>query len=278
MNGGRQQTWASGIYAGTVMHRRTRPRRHALAYNVFAFLLDLDELDALDRALPGFGHNRFGLLSFHDRDHGPGLDEPLRPWVERHLAEAGVDLRGGPIRLMCYPRVLGYVFNPLSVYFCYRRTDDGREELAAVLYEVTNTFKQRHSYLIPVAALEDGLVRQHCEKRLYVSPFIAMAMTYHFRVRPPAATLSVAIRETDTEGTLLFASFSGRRRELSRGTAIGSFLGFPLLTLKVIGGIHWEALKLWLKGVPLVHRPSPPTEPVSVIAAQNEPARLAPVG
>ena len=259
--------WASGLYAGTVMHRRTRPRRHRLSYNVFSFLLDLDELPTLDRALPGFGHNRFNLLSFHDSDHGPGTDTPLRPWVERHLAQADIDIEGGPIRLMCYPRVAGYVFNPLSVFFCYRRKGDS-EELAAVLYEVTNTFKQRHTYLIPVNDVVDGIVRQSCEKRLYVSPFIAMDMTYNFRVRPPVDTLSVAIHETDRDGTLLFASFSGSRRELSRSTAVGSFLGFPLLTLKVIVGIHWEALKLWLKGVPLVHRPSPPTEPVSVVAGR----------
>ena len=258
--------WASGVYAGTVMHRRTRPRRHKLSYKVYSFVLDLDELPTLGRDLPGFGYNRFNLLSFHDCDHGPGTDTPLRPWVEHHLLQAGIDIAGGPIRLMCYPRVAGYVFNPLSVFFCYRRTDTG-EQLVAVLYEVTNTFKERHTYLFPVHDFVDGTVRQSCEKRLYVSPFIAMDMTYHFRVRPPGDTLSVAIHETDQDGTLLFASFSGTRRELSRSSALGSFLAFPLLTLKVIGGIHWEALKLWLKGVPLVHRPSPPTEPVSVIAA-----------
>ncbi len=262
-------TWASGVYAGTVMHRRTRPRRHKLSYNVYSFLLDLDELPTLGRHLTGFGYNRFNLLSFHDRDHGPGTDAPLRPWVEHHLAQAGIDLAGGPIRLMCYPRVAGYVFNPLSVFFCYRR-NEGREELVAVLYEVTNTFKERHTYLIPVSDIIEGTVRQTCTKRLYVSPFIAMDMTYHFRVRPPGDTLSVAIHETDEDGTLLFASFSGTRRELSRASTLGTFLGFPFLTLKVIGGIHWEALKLWLKGVPLVHRPSPPTEPVSVIAGQRK--------
>ena len=260
--------WASGVYAGTVMHRRTRPKRHRLAYDVFAFLLDLDELPTLDRELPGFGYNRFSLLSFHDRDHGSGRAAPLRPWVEQNLAEAGIDLAGGPIRLMCYPRVLGYVFNPLSVYYCYRRDGHGAETLAAVMYEVTNTFKERHTYLFPVDGFEDGLVRHSCTKRLYVSPFIAMDMTYHFRVRPPGDTMTVAIHETDPQGTLLFASFGGTRRELSRSSAVGSFMSFPLLTLKVIGGIHWEALKLWLKGIPLVHRPSPPTEPVSVIVAQ----------
>jgi DUF1365 family protein len=269
--------FTSAIYAGTVMHRRTRPKRHRLSYEVYSFLLDLAELPALDRHVRGFGYNRANLVSFHDADHGPGTGAPLRPWVDAHLQAAGIDLNGGPVRLMCYPRVLGYVFNPLSVYFCYRR-DGSQEALAAILYEVTNTFKQRHTYLIPVTDTVDGLVRQACDKRLYVSPFIAMDMTYHFRVRPPDGGLAVAIHETDPEGTLLFASFSGVRRELSSATTIGSFLRFPMLTLKVIGGIHWEALKLWLKGVPLVHRPAPPTLPVSIVMGPPETASIGHTG
>jgi len=256
---------ASCLYAGTVMHRRTRPKRHKLSYKVYSFLLDLDELPALDRAITGFSHNRFNLLSFHDADHGDGSGAPLREWVESHLKVAGMDLQGGPIRLMCTPRVMGYVFNPLSVYFCYRHEADGTENLAALLYEVSNTFKQRHTYLIPVEDIRDGVIRQSCGKNLYVSPFIAMEMTYHFRVKPPGEELAVAIHETDAEGALLFASFSGRRRPLTSDGVFKSFFGFPLLSLKIIGGIHWEALKLWMKGVPLVHRPEPPTEPVSVI-------------
>jgi DUF1365 family protein len=189
----------------------------------------------------------------------------LRSWIESHLADAGIDLAGGPIRLMCYPRVLGYVFNPLSVYFCYRREADGAETLAAICYEVTNTFKQRHSYLIPVKAVENGQVQQSCAKTLYVSPFVEMDMTYHFRVKPPGAELCIAIQETDRDGLLLTASFAGRRRPLSAVNLLRAFLAFPLLTLKVIGGIHWEALKLWVKGVPLVHRPAPPAHPVSII-------------
>jgi DUF1365 family protein len=152
------------------------------------------------------------------------------------------------------------------VYFCYRRSTDGSETLAAICYEVTNTFKQRHSYLIPVMATEDGYVRQSCAKTLYVSPFVEMDMTYHFRVKPPGPDLCVAIQETDQDGLLLLASVSGRRTPLATVNLVRAFLAFPLLTLKVIGGIHWEALKLWLKGVPLVRRPAPPVNPVSIIA------------
>jgi len=261
-------TFASCIYQGVVMHRRTRPRQHKLSYDVTSFLLDLDELPDLDKHVSGFSYNRFGLFSFHDRDHGPGIDAPLRPWVEQHLAQAGIDIADGPIRLLCYPRTLGYVFNPLSVYYCYRKIA-GDEKLAAILYEVTNTFRERHSYLIPVDAGREGVIEQTCAKELYVSPFIGMEMTYNFRIKAPGAELALAIHEGDKDGTLLYASFSGKREPLTSRTSLTSFLRFPLLTLKVIGGIHWEALKLWLKGVPLVRHPAPPHEPVSIIKAKH---------
>jgi DUF1365 family protein len=260
---------ASGIYTGTVMHRRVRPKQHKLAYNVASFLIDLDELPALDREVRFFSYNRPGVFSFYDRDHGPGTGEALRPWVETYLTEADIDLAGGPIRLLCYPRTLGYVFNPLSVYFCYRR-ERGAETLVAILHQVTNTFRERHSYLIPVDTIAaDGLIHQTCAKEMYVSPFIAMDITYNFRIKPPGDDITVAIHETDTDGPLLYASFSGRRTALTSAACLRALLRFPVLTLKVIAGIHWEALKLWLKGVPLVEHPQPPAEPVSVIKAKK---------
>jgi len=271
VSAGATHDFASCIYTGRVMHRRARPRRHKLAYEVASFLVDLDELPTLDRRLRGFSYNRFGLFGFHDRDHGPGTGEPLKPWVEQHLAKAGIVLNGGPVRLLCYPRLLGYVFNPLSVYFCYR-ADGNKHQLAAILYEVTNTFRERHSYLIPADenAGMDGLIRQACAKELYVSPFIDMDMTYNFRIKPPAEDLAVAIHATDKDGPLLFASFNGQRQAMTAATLRKSFYKFPFLTVKVIAGIHWEALKLWLKGVPLVHHPRPPAEPVTVIQRQKK--------
>jgi uncharacterized protein len=240
------------------MHRRTRPRRHKLSYDVTSFLLDLDELPLLDRDIAGFAYNSFSLFSFHDRDHGPGTGEPLRPWVESNLSKAGINLQGGPIRLLCYPRTLGYVFNPISIYFCYR-TD---QSLAAILYEVTNTFHERHGYLIPVDTQSaDGIIRHSCAKELYVSPFIV----YNFRICAPGDRFALSIQETDKDGTLLFASYAGQREALTSRTSLLSFFRFPLLTLKVIAGIHWEALILWIKGVPLVPHPKPPSHPVSII-------------
>ena len=203
--GARRMNFRSTLYAGAVMHRRLRPRPHRLRYRVFWMLLDLDEIDRLSRHLRLFSYNRFNAVSFYDADHGDGSCRPLRAQVERHLKTAGIDLDGGAIRLLCMPRVFGYGFNPLSVYFCYR--NDG--SLAALLYEVHNTFKERHSYLIPVAARVD-IVDQQCRKKFYVSPFMDMDMSYRFRVALPGDRVSVAINAADRDGPLLAAAFERR--------------------------------------------------------------------
>lgn len=257
--------FASGLYFGRVTHHRTRPKRHRLAYRIFMMLVDLDELPRLGSALRLFSHNRFGLVSFYDRDHGMGDGESLRTYVERHLTEAGMAPDGGPIKLLCLPRIFGYVFNPISIYFCYRR-DGG---LRAILYEVSNTFGQRHTYLIPVRGQEAGLITQHCDKQLYVSPFMEMAMHYDFRVMPPAESVSVTVNAGDAGGLLIATCFAGRRAELSDRALLGALAAYPLLTLKVIAGIHWEALLLLLKGLRLTRRPPPPISPMSVILSDD---------
>lgn len=247
----------SAIYSGPVVHERFRPKRHHLRYGVFTLLLDLDELPDLDRRYGLLAYNRRGLLSFHDADHGPTTGENLRPWVIARLAEAGMEPDGGPIRLLCYPRVLGYVFNPLSVYFCYRRNGS----LAAILYEVCNTFRERHTYVIPVTEGAREVVRQRCRKALYVSPFIDMKADYHFRIVPPSDGVNIVIRQEDADGLLLAAAFKGTRTELTRAALLRCFARFPFLCLKVISGIHWEALKMCLKGFP-VFAHSPAAAPV----------------
>ena len=260
--------WASGLYAGLVVHQRLRPRRHRLRYRIFQLLLDLDELGALDRRLRLFGHNRPALVGFHDRDHGPGDGRALKPYVEGLLAGAGIE-GGGPILIVCMPRVLGQVFNPLSLYFCH----DARGRLRAILYEVNNTFGQRHSYLIPIDPCADGVVRQACDKGFYVSPLQQMAMRYDFTVRPPTDELFVAVDSRDAQGPMLHAAFSARRTELTDAAIFRAFLGAPLLTLKVLAGIHWEALRIWLKGARFHARPPAPAQPVTVVgAATSRPA------
>lgn len=256
-------SWRSALYPGRVTHARVRPRRHALSYRLYTMLFDLDELPALAARLRLFGHNRFNLLSFHERDHGDGSAVPLRAQIEAQLARAGI-AAGGAIRVLCYPRVLGTAFNPLSTFFCHR-PDGG---LAAILYEVNNTFGQRHSYLIPVES--DAVpVRQSCAKGFYVSPFMAMDMRYDFLVRPPGEAVTVTVRGSDAEGTMITATFTGTRRELSDGALLATFLRHPLLTLKVVGGIHWEALKMLAKGLRLLPRPAPPAHAVTVVAGER---------
>lgn len=253
----------SALYLGEVVHQRLKPRRHRLTYRVFSLLVDLDELPGLDRRLRFFSYNRLNLFSFLDSDHGPGAASPLRPWVEHHLAAAGIRLDGGPIQILCYPRLLGYVFNPLTVYFCHRRGG----ALAAILYEVNNTFGGRHTYVLPAARDRGGHVTQECSKVFYVSPFNAVAGRYRFRVDPPEQHVSVVINHSDAEGPLLYAAFKGRRAALSDRALLATFVRYPLMTLKVIAGIHWEAFRLWRKGLRLVDQPEPPGEAVTIVTA-----------
>lgn len=251
----------SALYAGAVVHARLRPVRHRLRYRMLFMLLDLDELPALDRRLTLFGYNRRGLLSFHDADHGDGSPGTLRAHVEGHLRQAGIDPTGGRISVLCMPRVLGMVFNPISVFLCR----DGDDALRAVLYEVNNTFGQRHAYLVPVEGPVDSIVRQRCDKRFFVSPFMEMRLSYAFRLTLPGDKVSLAIDAHDAAGPILCAAFTGRRRQLDDRALLIAFLGKPLQALRVVGGIHWEALKLWAKGLRLHTRPAPPADPVTIV-------------
>ena len=257
----------SALYAGEVTHVRLIPRRHRLRYRMFQVLLDLDEGPALAARSRLFGWNRPALFSFQERDHGDGRPADLKAYVLETLAEAGIDLAGGRVAILCMPRILGHVFNPLSVYYC-RRADGS---LAAMLYEVNNTFGQRHSYLIPVAGDGDRDIRQACAKAFYVSPFMDMAMTYAFRLTEPGETLSTAIQGRDGAGRLLIAAaFAGARRRLDDRTLSWAFAAFPLLTLKVVAAIHWEAARLALKGLRLLPRPTAPARAVTVARSEGE--------
>lgn len=257
----------SALYIGRVAHRRLRPAKHALSYRVFNLLLDLDEIEALSARLRLFSRGRLNLLSFHDRDHGDGSETPLRNQIEALAARAGVALGGGRIALLCMPRVLGHVFNPLSVYFCH----DAEGRLACLVHEVSNTFGERHSYVVPVTgAGPDGLVRQSVPKRFYVSPFLDMDMTYDFSIRPPGERVGVAIQTRDGEGIVLTASFAGEARPMTDGALLRAVAAHPLLTLKVVAGIHWEALRIWLKGVKLRERPRAPADAATAVPLSAE--------
>ena len=236
----------SGIYWGRVVHERQRPKKHRFSYSVFSLLIDLDELGDLDDRFRLLGYNRSALFSIRDQDHGSG--DEIKIWVTEELMRMNLHAYSARITMLCYPRILGYVFNPLTVFFCHDA--DGR--LGAIVYEVHNTFKERRAYVLPVNTDSKVVVRQSCAKDFYVSPFIPMNCRYHFRVQPPAETTRVVIREEDEEGLLLAAAFSGNHRQLTDRNLLKTAFKYPFMTLKVILGIHWEALRLLVKGAKYV--------------------------
>jgi len=229
----------SALYEGLVTHQRLRPRRHRFQYRVFAMLLELDELPTLGLKL--FRYNRAGLFSFQDKDHGDGRD--LQAWLDGLLAQKGIVAKGSR-RVLCYPRIMGYVFNPLSVWFC----DDAQGRLAAIIYEVHNTYEERHAYVLPVGA-DTALVQHGCTKDFYVSPFLSRDCSYAFRIRPPGEDVAIVVHEEEAGAPILDAGFAGRRRALSDGALARMLLVYPLMTLKVVAAIHFEAVRLMLKGM-----------------------------
>lgn len=236
------------LYRGHVMHMRLSPFRHRFRYRVFTMLLDIDRLEETLVPLRMIALDRFGLLAFHRRDHGARDGTDLRQWVEAQLARHGLP-RPARVWLLSFPRILGYVFNPLSVYFCEAR--DG--QLSAVIYEVKNTFGDQHTYVLPADQDRDGAVRHGTAKAFFVSPFIGMDQDYRFTFRPPHDRLALKIRQRGPDGPCLIATQNGDRRPLSDRTLLALWLAHPAMTLKVIAAIHWQALRLWLKGA--VFRP-----------------------
>jgi uncharacterized protein len=259
----RLMNFQSCIYAGWVMHRRLSPTAHRFRYRAWWLFLDLDELAQLERGLRCFSLGRFNLFSLYERDYGEGC-APLRKRIEAQLHEAGIDIHGGPIRLLTMPRAVGYAFNPLSVFYCYRANG----HLAAIVYEVHNTFGERHRYIIETASNEDGVVRQEVGKAFHVSPFMAMDMHYAFRVGAPATIISLGITASDMRGGVMHAVLKGQRHTLTDRALLRLFVTHPLVTLKVIGAIHWEAFRLWRKRIAIHSHPAAGPA-VTVIAAHQ---------
>jgi DUF1365 family protein len=251
---------AGVLYPGEVMHHRLKPFGHRFVYKVFSLLVDLDRLDELDRLSPLFSVNKPNIASFHEADHVERDGETVRAFADRLLAGAGLKRRATRILLLAYPRICGYVFNPISIYFAYNVAG----ELIALIYAVRNTFGERHTYVAPVEPgdLSEAGVRQTRTKIFHVSPFIDMGARYHFRVLPPGKIVRLRIHETEKGEALLAATFAGEARMLNSGALAACLLKFPLLTWKIMAGIHWEALKLWLKGATF-HKSPPASPPVS---------------
>jgi hypothetical protein len=240
---------------GVVRHRRLRPAAHAFEYGTYFLMLPMRQLRA--QPTPALARNRFGLLAFHDRDHGDGRADALA-WLDELLQAEGVADADGEVWLHTYPRVLGYVFKPVSFWHCQRR--DG--SLAAIVVEVNNTFGERHCYLLAGAGLGYGR-EQRAHKVFHVSPFCSVQGDYRFRFMRTAERTVARIDHDDEHGPLLQTSVSGHLAPLTARSLRAAFFGMPLMTLGVIVRIHWHALQLWRKRIPFFSKPAPPQAFVS---------------
>lgn len=253
------------------MHARFAPKAHRFVYRIFLFALDLDELDTLHRKLRLFSFNRRNLYAFRNDDYlpthepafngkpgplSPPSSEPAHPAVAPHpslkqrvvdyLSTRGIDLTGGRVLLVTLPRVLGYIFNPVSIYFCYDRTGAP----VAALAEVTNTFKEMKPYLLGPETNSDGAFRLRVPKHFYVSPFSDVDVAFDFQLRTPGDRLSIQIDDYVGAERTLTSTLTGPRQPLTDARLAWFTLKYPLITFKVIGLIHWHALRLWWKNVP----------------------------
>ncbi len=239
----------SSIYNGTVIHKRFKPKNHFFKYNIFTFLIDLSELNYLNKKIKFFSYNRFNLLSFYEKDHGNRDGSSLTEWVKKNLNDNNINSENVKIKLLCYPRIFGYVFNPLSVFYVY----DVYEKLTCILYEVKNTFGEQHTYIFKVDG-DKNLYQHNCSKKFHVSPFIEMDCEYFFRNLKPGKKISVIIDQYQTNEKIFFASQDGKRVEFNSKELIKSYIKHPLMTFKIILAIHFEAFKLWLKGIKYVKK------------------------
>ena len=240
----------SFIYTGNVIHKRFKPKIHYFKYKVFSLLVDLSELELLDKSLKIFSYNKFNIVSFYDKDHGERDGSSIKIWVINNLKKNNIDTNNIQIKLLCYPRIFGYVFNPLSVFYVY----DNNSNLISILYEVKNTFGEQHTYIFKINNGEK-LLQHNCLKKFHVSPFIEMNCKYFFRTLVPDKKMSVVIDQYDNnDDKLLYASQDGYIADLKTSELLKSYIKHPLMTFKIIVAIHFEAFKLWSKGIRFIKK------------------------
>ena len=239
----------SFIYNGQVIHKRFKPKVHSFKYNVFSLLIDLSELEILDKQVNLFSFNKFNLISFYNKDHGERDGSSLVEWVNKNLKKSNITIKNIKIKILCYPRIFGFVFNPLSVFYVYNSKDD----LVSILYEVKNTFGEQHTYIFRVEK-DTNLIQNICSKKFHVSPFIEMNCRYFFRLLKPGNKISVIIDQYDNSDKILYASQDGVRTDFNSKYLIKSYLKHPIMTFKIIIAIHYEAFKLWTKGIKFVKK------------------------
>jgi len=239
----------SSIYNGQVIHKRFKPKVHSFRYDVFSLLIDLSELETLDKQVNFFSYNKFNWISFYDKDHGDRDGSSLINWVQKNLRKNNISTENIKIKILCYPRIFGFVFNPLSVFYVY----NSNENLISILYEVKNTFGEQHTYIFRIEK-DANLIQNNCSKKFHVSPFIQMNCNYFFRLLKPGNKISVIIDQYENEDKILYASQDGIRTAFNTKYLIKSFLNHPLMTFKIILAIHYEAFKLWSKGIKFIKK------------------------
>jgi uncharacterized protein len=239
----------SSIYNGQVIHKRFKPKIHYFKYSVFSLLIDLSELEILNKKVNFFSYNKFNLVSFYDKDHGKRDGSSLIEWVYENLKNNNISIEKIKIKILCYPRIFGFVFNPLSVFYVYNSNDN----LISIMYEVKNTFGEQHTYLFRVEK-DTNLIQNNCSKKFHVSPFIEMNCNYFFRLLKPGDKISVIIDQYENNDKILYASQDGVRTDFNTKYLIKSYLKHPIMTFKIILAIHYEAFKLWTKGIKLIKK------------------------
>jgi|TARA_X000001036_G_scaffold284908_1_gene264674 DUF1365 family protein len=239
----------SSIYNGQVIHKRFKPKVHSFRYDVFSLLIDLSELETLDKQVNFFSYNKFNWISFYDKDHGDRDGSSLINWVQKNLRKNNISTENIKIKILCYPRIFGFVFNPLSVFYVY----NSNENLISILYEVKNTFGEQHTYIFRIEK-DANLIQNNCSKKFHVSPFIQMNCNYFFRLLKPGNKISVIIDQYENEDKILYASQDGIRTDFNTKYLVKSFLNHPLMTFKIIIAIHYEAFKLWSKGIKFIKK------------------------
>ncbi|MBK1716908.1 DUF1365 domain-containing protein [Thiocystis violacea] len=251
---------AAQLLFGDVMHRRLFPVRYRFAYRIFSLLVDVERVDEVAASCRFFSHNRFNLFSFHERDHGPRDGGPLKPWLLDRLRRLGQDFDIDRVELQSFPRVLGHVFNPLSVWTCF----NPEGEPLAVLCEVNNTFGEAHGYLLHEhGAALSWPIRQTHAKEFHVSPFVDMNADYHFRFSRVGGRQGIVIREYQDDALMLVAVQNESVQPMSDANLLRAAFAYPFLTLKVVVMIHWQALRIWLRGGVYYPKPAPPIEEIS---------------
>ncbi len=231
----------SCIYNGEVSHTRFKPVKHHLRYKTFSLFIDLDEIQLLDQKNPIFSFNKFNIFSFYNKDHGERDGGSLKNWVLENLKKYDLNSKVNKVKLLCYPRIFGYVFNPLSIFYCYENN-----VLKAIFYEVKNTFNEQHTYVFKIKNNEK--LEQKCKKKFYVSPFMDMETFYNFKLLDPKERLFVSIKQTDRDSNILTAIQTGMKKEFNLKQLVINFIQYPFMTFKIISAIHFEALLLWRKG------------------------------